>query len=464
MKIVHCHLLMFAVVVVCLHGISRRMVDAAKRKRASSRQASNTDDNEAHINRTLGEWQALSPPALMLILNQHHLTSTGSTANIALRLFQHFQSLPPTAADQILNLTNDNQSDPLIHHTISNPTIRSPMHAFPISCSSTHTLTSSTLTDSTNNLRQEMTIMVSEQINNAMLDIQALLNSHLSQFNNINTSPALTSVNHLSPPQIQAVPIPPQSPEIQAPLHIARNFLLPSLSAANLAAIRGGKFVNFDSLLPASLSHTSSGYSLQFDSSTSDNPSVSLLPRSSRRTIRNFVTWLAAWNIFIQAFCFFNPSFAGSLLAYQSQISIYASRYDFTAWYTYDKHFRQNMANLHPNSQWADVDRHIFDEILLCASVLAICLSCREPGHHLSACPLNSSHSQQPFLVPQRAVPSSSSTQPIPPRSTSPSPITMACRYFNSGVCSFSNCKFGHVCQLCQGKHPAFRCPRSASK
>ena len=127
------------------------------------------------------------------------------------------------------------------------------------------------------------------------------------------------------------------------------NIRLPSLSASNLQLIKNGKYVNFDLLLPAALSSNQAGFSLQVDPSQSleGDHSVNLLPRVSKRTIRNFSSWLGAWNIFVQTFLHFFPSFVGGLLAYQSQITIYASRYDFQAWATYDRQFRQNMANTH---------------------------------------------------------------------------------------------------------------------
>ena len=199
----------------------------------------------------------------------------------------------------------------------------------------------------------------------------------------------------------------PIQPSTQSP-QASSNFRFPAISATNTNLIQHGKYVNFDSLLPSSLSHPSSGYSIHLSQSSAGldgEMPFTIQPQSSRRTIKNFPSWLSAWNIFIQAFCFFFPGFAGLLLAYQSQITIYASRYEFSAWSTYDKLFRQNMANLHPNSPWSVVDRHLFDEVLLCAPVLAVCHVCREPGHYSSSCPhrvSSSHHASASGATPQR--------------------------------------------------------------
>ena len=281
---------------------------------------------------------------------------------------------------------------------------------------------------------------------------------------------AMNSVNPpANPPQVNNIGSP--GTLLNPNMNVQNNnFRFLSISTANINLIKNGKYINFDTLLPSSLSHPTSGYSIHLSQSSSgvegDTP-FTIQPQSSRRTIKNFPAWLSAWNIFIQAFCFFFPGFAGLLLAYQSQMTIYANRYEFSAWSTYDKLFRQNMANLHPNSPWSEVDRHLFDEVLLCAPVLAVCHTCREPGHYDSACPYRtssqvgggagstaqprpSSTSQPPFLAPQRAA---------QPPVRGPRPNTSPCRFFNAGSCTFRGCRFPHVCTSCRGSHPVSQCP-----
>ena len=389
----------------------------ARRRRASENQ---TMADSIYASRSIQDWKALSRPALLLLINQYHL-SAGTNDVMADRLFAHFNSNERT-----------NGVNPLITTvTPSQPDIT--------------------------NLREELSVLVTSQIDNAMEEMRQLItNIRHPETNSSIPAPALPII---SQPTLY------NADTDFSPLTVpaTNNFILPSLSATNLASIKSGKFISFDSLLPASIPHSTSGYSLQVDNaSCNDNPSISLLPRTSRRIIKNFASWISAWNIFIQAFSFYHPGFVGSLLAYQSQISLYASRYEFNAWSTYDRYFRQNMANLHPVSPWGDIDRRLFDEILLCASVLAVCYVCRESGHYASVCPSRSPSSVAPFRAPQQAA----SSTPLHPRPHFPTPPSsaMCCRTFNAGTpCRYSPCRFTHACSTCHGAHPASRCSSSKS-
>jgi len=311
-----------------------------------------------------------------------------------------------------------------------------------------------------NNIVTQMNQQMSVQAHN----IQQLMNqrNNLDNNNNYESSNGNDNGNHNNGND-GLISTPP----------IVNQFRLPSLSTNNKVLIKNGKFVNFDHLLPGSLAHASSGYSLHFNNHLSNSGSgvendspLSLQPNAGRRTIRSFTSWLSAWNIFSQSFCHFFPSFAGLLAAYQSQIAIYANRYEFISWSTYDRLFRQNMANTHPNSDWGNVDRHLFDEVLLCAPVLAVCYICREPGHYHSSCPSRGGQlglDTQPFRAPQRT---SNPTQFQPRSSTSTTTSRMlrpnhanshspACRYYNAGSCTFHACTFAHQCSICKGNHPA---------
>ena len=58
------------------------------------------------------------------------------------------------------------------------------------------------------------------------------------------------------------------------------SYRLPAMSAANLALVKTGKFVNFDLLLPASFNQSPPGFSLQVDPALSldGDHAISLLP------------------------------------------------------------------------------------------------------------------------------------------------------------------------------------------
>ena len=463
------------------------------RKRKANDDASNGDE-EMRKNRVLDDWLALSRPALNLVIQDLQLNPRGTTRELAERIFNHYN--PQQQSDSPSQVQEDSGTG---QNQLANTVVQVPDF-------STHF----------NELREELYSVLATQV----ADITHTLSQQIAQINNVNTAESsqpqqqqpqqqqpqqqqpqqqqsqqipINSAPQISPQQNQLL-LPSQSPDVtpqvaalqqqQQQVHnninnvnnhhtISNMFRMPVLSSQNLNLIKNGKFVNFDYLLPGSLAHTSSGYSIQFHQSAgtngidSDTP-FSLQPQTGRRTIKSFSTWLSAWNIFFQAFCFFFPAFAGSLLAYQSQITIYANRYDFSSWMTYDRSFRQNMANTHPNSPWSEVDRHLFDEVLLCAPVLTVCHHCREPGHYHTACPSRAqsgststltSAAVQPFPAPQRtATPHGNQPGPRPSRPQAPRGPPV-CRFFNTGTCTFTSCTFRHQCSKCRGSHPASRCP-----
>ena len=460
---------------------------AAKGKK---RKAAETvpNDEDRHVNRRLEDWEALSRPALELLIQQYHLEPHGTRLELARRLYNNFQVF-----NVDVDVNNNLESSSV--NTNNNPESSSADTNGQGGTSSRnddrqHTIDNTQLTASLqhnfNALRDELFNLVGVQMNNALSEISKIATTSIQAQqqqqqsssspanlvesngnNNDNNVNAGTNLNVLQVQQSQSQQV-----------SVSNQFRLPSLSASNMALLRAGKFVNFDSLLPGSLAHSSSGYSIQFLSDSRPNGldgdiPFTFKPNSGKRTIKSFPSWLSAWNIFAQAFCFFFPGFAGSLLAYQSQITIYANRYEFNAWSTYDVHFRQNMANTHPHSSWGEVDRHLFDEILLCAPVLAVCFTCREVGHYHSSCPsrVQAGIQNQPFLAPQRTTSSSRVVQSRAPTSTmlrsghtstsnSQPPV---CRYFNAGSCTFHSCTFSHLCSICKGNHPATKCNSKSS-
>ena len=60
---------------------------AAKRRRTST---SIVDEATVYKDRQIEDWEALSRPALELIVSQNHLDPVGSRAVLANRLFRHF--------------------------------------------------------------------------------------------------------------------------------------------------------------------------------------------------------------------------------------------------------------------------------------------------------------------------------------------------------------------------------------
>ena len=168
-----------------------------------------------------------------------------------------------------------------------------------------------------NALRQDLFNLVSTQMESAVAEMHRQMadfmksntpeQSSSANRNNLQSAREGVNINEPTPVeqgnQMQMITRPPPT---QVPA--ASYFRLPSLSASNLALIKAGKFINFDFLLPGSLAHTSSGYSVHFHSPANgvegDTP-FSLQPHAGRRTVKSFTSWLSAQNIFFQAFCYF---------------------------------------------------------------------------------------------------------------------------------------------------------------
>ena len=434
--------------------LSVLLVSAAKdrgkrRKRTDAVVDPSVSVSDEYLSRSLEDWTALSRDALSLIANQYSIVATGSRAVLASRLHQHFQSRRPSstvANTHPVTSDVDNVSAVAGPSAISSPAL---------------------WTADLNAFREDVVTLIGDQLQQGIAAIRnELRNNHQpSDAANIHSpSPcaASTYLQTLLPPQVTASSNNHALADIVDdtfinPVSTINGYRFPSIPSTTIALIKAGKFVNFDLLLPAPTSLPNAAFSVQVDplASTDGGPSLTVLPKVNKRTIRNFPSWLSAWNVFIQAFLFFFPGFAGGLLAYQSQITIFASRFEFLSWSTYDRLFRQNMATFHPNSNWGEVDRHIFDQVLLGAPVLTVCYTCREFGHVAAGCPLRSSSTQQPFPAPQRTFSSNPRARP-PPMSTRSS--SRICRYFNAGSCTVPLCIFQHTCSTCQGPHPATKC------
>ena len=221
----------YAVTLSCLVWLMLVFPAASiKRKRALTlRGQSNAAGMNVHRNRSLDDWQALSRPALLLIINQHHLNSTGSTADIAHRLHEFFQSSPAPENTDTTSTMISQLSTPRVPTFPTNNNIN---HSPITSCPDISNLIVPPLTShDLNHLREEMTSLVGTQINNAMQEMKTIFTDQLQQLTaNLNIPPA-TTISNQPPTQVhnQLSPIQLNSPS---------NFQLPSLSASNLAAIR----------------------------------------------------------------------------------------------------------------------------------------------------------------------------------------------------------------------------------
>jgi hypothetical protein len=304
----------------------------------------------------------------------------------------------------------------------------------------------------------------------------------------VSSSPALPSAHLLlSASQRLPSPFPHASPSFPPPSDDSE-FRLPSIDAAILEKIRVGKYIDLSKLVSHAALDPREGFQMVLDTDAdSGNPSVNVVPRSFRCTIRSFHEWLTAFLSFAQAYLRYFPSKAGGLMAYLAQLTMFSTRYPLRNWLLYDRQFRHKMALFHPASFWGVEDKPLFDLCLAglrlatsaasdSASSSATCFRCGVLGHFASSCPRSAAASAfpsvtPPFPAPQRwpradlappLLPSQSFRRPRP---SSFSFASNVCRLFNaSGHCSRERCDYAHTCTSCGGRHHASACtsrPRS---
>eukprot|EP00111_Clytia_hemisphaerica_P007722 TCONS_00022438-protein len=356
--------------------------------------------------------------------------------------------------------------------------------------------------------------------------IEDRLVSTMSRFltNNIRSSPALpTSTNFAQPTQLNLPSLSrPVQNNVSVPANISpfqqqqdvqdgrtqdlSNLQLPPVPANVINRIRRGEFVNFDSLLPQNVGRsTNTHISLNIDgdsiSLASNNDSSSTTKDNSKykAKVTDFLTWSLAWTFFFQIMVQFNSHLTEQLLQYQLYITNMANQYIFSAWYNYDKAFRQSLANNPHKVNWSSSDGYIFNLYVRDRNLKSKCFTCGSSNHLSPSCPFatgkgpgSSSGKLQPFGSVQQSFPrlrapglpptppgsfgsnspsvsanfqapshyGSRPPFPAPQRTQTASQSGQVCRRWNQGQCTrYNNCKFLHVCIFCgASNHPGYQC------
>ena len=451
--------------------------DQDVRKRPSTRNTNSSEDDPA--TRSLAQWQRRSLESLRLNSDHLHLVSSGTRSVLARRLYDHYHHQPEASVDLQTTLPPPSTS------SSTEPTAIDPSQ-----------LIRSTEFQSV--LRQELQSILDslitpalptstpEPINNVLptsIPNSATGNIELPQQQNqihqgTGTAPlpfsediaAINTTNSLINSLLAAQSQPSSSHQ--------RSATLPALPKSVLDLIRDCKFINFDDLLPAVAPLNMDEYSIKIGPSTlsGDSPSVSLIPnRRARSRVTDFYTWSTAWNNFLQALSVFRPQLLPSLIHYQSLITKFACQYSFSAWFTYDRLFRYTMAN-NASLSWARVDDDIFNRYLRGAQLRSICFSCNNYGHLSTNCPLrtlrtararqDTSTNVSPPSDSSRSIINNNNFSTTPnqpfraPQRFRNQPSQYVCRFYNSGQCTYANCRYMHRCRICSGAHPQSSCPQ----
>ena len=261
----------------------------------------------------------------------------------------------------------------------------------------------------------------------------------------------------------------------------------PAMKANTLSKINKQEYVDFDDILPPPPSFNNSSDLLGFQLDSNNN--LLLKPNQVKAKIRDYPSWICAWNSFYQASLHYHPDTHYYLFSHFKIISNLARKHKFENVYLYDKSQRQILAAQRTISpelrsvKWDRINEELFQNFLR-DSHMPACYHCSTYGHYASSCPYkpyrqgnkyqnpysyvsdqtfrNDPQQQQQPQPSQRPASSQPSPQSIP---TTPTDI---CTRFNrTGICSKPPCPFKHICNKCfSPNHTGFRCtaaPRANS-
>ena len=160
-----------------------------------------------------------------------------------------------------------------------------------------------------------------------------------------------------------------------------------------LGQISRGEFINFDTLLTASTSGmTDTPFTVTVQQGDEEPQAMRLSQQKSR--IHGFASWLAAWNIYLNAYSHYHAHMTSQLLHYQTTITRFNQSYPIPAWWAYDIQFLQSRAN-DPTLRWDVIDEVIATDVLRIVmqqgSTAALpspvtCYRCRRRGHLGAQC------------------------------------------------------------------------------
>ena len=312
----------FSIVIVVVVIIFISVVIGGKQSKGT-RCIRRTDPNSTSVlsnaatdsQKTLAKWLQLPKESLVLRCSNLHLVSRGSVNILANHLFTYYlptATLSTAALPSSHNVIVTSMVPPVISTgdtgTISD-IVRQELRAIfssgdftdmlPFMPTTTTTDLDSPAVDLTYNGRPELR---SPNVQTPLV---------------VSSPPLAMPVHHLHPNQQQ-----PTSSRLPAP------------PSTVLKKIQAGDFVNFNDLLPHSMSpSTSNDFTIQVSQSSATNPtSLSLVARSqsSRAKVYDFSSWLQAWNNFLRATMYYHHMLTDELLFYQSMMCQHGTRYIFS--------------------------------------------------------------------------------------------------------------------------------------
>ena len=219
---------------------------------------------------------------------------------------------------------------------------------------------------------------------------------------------------------------------------------LPAISRKLFEKIRNNEYIEFTDLPPARGKHRSLLNHLEGQVLLVQLQDL----EDTRRIIPDFPTWNQCFTIFAAALVTHQPERLPQLMAYQYQMASYAKKFRWPTWVMYDQQYRLEKAASQDNN-WSQISTAIYAQCFMVSATTQDewCRTCYTFDHTSSSCP-------RTLHPPKRY------------KRQESSPHQKTCDDYNSRdkFCTRQHCKFLHICQLCKGQHPQFRCSKRGLK
>ena len=179
-------------------------------------------------------------------------------------------------------------------------------------------------------------------------------------------------------------------------------------------------------------------------------------PRISRRgPVTNILLWVECYSSLVAVLASKYPNKIGHLMAYQKTIIKAHRSFVGEGWVVYDTCFRRKAANM-KNLDWGEVDLTLYNETFVGrAKVLHRCNICLSELHTTIECSL------APGPRPSTQSGMSSGWRIGEKKAV---PICLLYNDRDGDRCTYApDCKYGHTCSACQGRHPYSKCPNRRS-
>ena len=175
-------------------------------------------------------------------------------------------------------------------------------------------------------------------------------------------------------------------------------------------------------------------------------------PRTPRRgPVTNILLWLECYSSLVAVLSSRYPTKIGQFMAYQKTIIKTQRTFVGEGWMVYDSCFRRKASNT-KSLDWGEVDINLYNETFVGrAKVLQRCTTCLSELHTTAECDL---------IASTRPTPQTGSSSGWRPGERKSVPICLPYNDWEGNRCTYaSDCKYGHTCSACQGRHPFSKCP-----